>query len=128
MPHGFNEDKSMFDLSDIDQSTEGTFTVNPATSGNRITNANIMSWAEGRIGCVAGSFVPRYSYSSAFWLLVGTTDILPAAETGGTFASTDYGSSNLMKITTDGKLYMRLINDSNDNVAVSFSISYVVAE
>ena len=127
MPHGFNEDKSMFDLSDIDQSTEGTFTVNPATSGNRITNANIMSWAEGRIGCVAGSFVPRYDYSYAFWLLVGTTDILPAAEAVGMFAGVDYSSSNSMRIDTDGNVYIRLTNDGNNGNIATFSISYVVS-
>lgn len=128
MPYGFNDDKSMFDLSDIDQSTEGNFTVNPATSGNRITNADIDSWAEGRIGCVSGSFTPRYTYSSDFWLLVGTTDILPAAETGGTCGSTAVGTSNMIKIDNDGKVYMRMINSTLNGVAVSFSLPYVTAE
>lgn len=127
MPYGFNDDKSLFDLSDIDQSTEGTFTVNPATSGDRITNADVASWAEGRIGCVAGSFTPRYTYSSEFWLLVGTTDILPAAETGGTYGSTVIGTSNMIKIENDGKVYIRLINGTLNGVAVSFSLAYVTA-
>lgn len=127
MPYGFNDDKSMFDLSDIDQSTEGTFTVNPATSGDRITNANIVSWAEGRIGCVAGSFVPRYSYSSAFWLLVGTTDILPTAETGGTYAGILINTGNALKITTDGEIYIYIMSSDANNAVQGFSISYVVA-
>lgn len=128
MPYGFNEDKSMFDLSDIDQSTEGTFTVNPATSGNRITKANIVSWAEGRIGCVQGTFTPRFTYSSAFWLLVGTTDILPAVETGGVAIGYETYGSESMKITTDGKVYIYINASYMDNTAEAFNINYVVAE
>lgn len=128
MPYGFNDDKSMFDLSDINQSTEGTFTVNPATSGDRITNADIVSWAEGRIGCVQGTFTPRFTYGGAFWLLVGTTDILPAVETGGVGISYESYGSISMKITTDGNVYIYISANYMDNTAQAFNISYIIAE
>ncbi len=127
MPYGFNEDKSTFDLADIDQSVEGTFTAAPATSLDTITNVNVTTWADGRIGCVGGTYTPN-TVSTGRWVLIGTTDILPEVETGGTYSVDATYASNAMKLTTAGELYMYVLNNDNGLGKVhSFGLPYVVA-
>ena len=132
MPYGFNEDKSMYDLSDIAEmiSWVGNYTIGGVTNAV-IRDYNAACFGSGVTACVSGDIAFTSISASAGWLKIGTVDHPAETDTIGTCAigsQQNYNAAGQIKVGADGGVYFNY-NDKNPLPAIIvFNVPYRAAQ
>lgn len=128
MPHGFNDDKSMFDLDGL---TDRLATFTPSAAMTNITPSNMLCVVHGTTGLLTGT-VNFKSVSRGTWYLLGTlTDVTVASQSctrAATMQDFVYSSADV-RIDTNGKVYFRPNTYASDDsdATCAFNIMFRVS-